>query len=630
MRALRAPRPRPFAVICVLSILICPALCSRALAGEVFTMSVIGDQQWPVGGVDYLQYYTSFTAQTDWLAANAQANNIRFVTQVGDIVEHGSNLDEWDRAEAAMATLDAATNADGGTGIPWSVAFGNHEMDSTESGTDPAGAKANRYREYFGSDGGTTAHRYTGQVGFGGVSSNDLNTYHFIKSSDAPSARTYLLLNMEFDIPGHPPDATPDPGDIPAFDAIAWAQGIIDMCPGMPTMITTHVFEGTAFGPPNNPYVAGPGRNSQLEIFDKLIDDNPQIFLVNSGHTSQDTHQVKTNAAGFPVLQMSTDYNKVLPNYGDGFMRLIEIDENSGEIRVKTYTPGVPQNPTPRYDTSANGQFTVSMEWNGRFAPLPTEFADARLRVDRITGAMTLENTSSATSPLAFREYSITSSLGALDARLTNWKPISVYYDVDGDQSIDDDDNWTILTSPLTAGQIELREAEWVGDGGVLGIGESLLLSQGDGTWIPSPNESDLVMQITLADANNTIIYLPVEYEGNANQPLARSDLNHDGNITGADWNIFQANFPSTDLSGFSSAQAYAMGDVTGPGGIRDHVIDVLDFLAFKGDFVAANGAAAFSALTTEVPEPWSLVSVAFGVTTLLVRRRHCPLQTQR
>ena len=265
-------------------------------AATPFTIAVIGDQQRPVENVGI---YPSFTVQTDWLAANAQAQNLRFVTQVGDIIERGSDLAEFSRAEAAMATLDGATNA--------------------------------------------------------------------------VDAREYLMLNLEYDVPGHAPGSNPDPADVPAFDAIAWAWEILAQHPGMPTILTTHVFEGSKFGPPNNPYTGGPGRNSQLEIFDKLVKDNPQIFLVVSGHTSEETHRVKNNAAGLPVLQMVTDYNKWLPNGGDGYMRLVEIDEDVGEIRVQTYTPGIASYspPTPEgYRTNANGEFTVSMDWDPRF-PTP-------------------------------------------------------------------------------------------------------------------------------------------------------------------------------------------------------------------------------------------------------------------
>lgn len=353
---------------CCISLLYTASLSH--ITAAPFTIAVIGDQQVPVNKSYYTQFYPSFTVQTDWIAANAQTNKIRFVTQVGDIIEHGNEIAEWDRAESAMVTLDTATNADGGTGIPWNVAYGNHEEDSSQAGADPAGAWAHNYRDYFGNGSGT--HRYAGQPEYRGVSSNDLNTWHIIRSSAAGGAREYLMLNLEYDTPGHTVGSTPDPSDVPAFDAIAWAQGIIDSHPGMPTIITTHVFEGTAHGPPGNPYTGGPGRNSQLEIFDKLVKDNSQIFMVLSGHTSQDTHQVKTNTAGLKVLQMVTDYNKVRANGGDGFFRLVELDEDASEIRVKTYTPGVPQNPTPRFDTSANGQFTIALDWSTRFGPPPS------------------------------------------------------------------------------------------------------------------------------------------------------------------------------------------------------------------------------------------------------------------
>ena len=227
----------------------CLVNARHAAAVETFTLAVIGDQQNSVDRDRYLENYTSFTTQTDWLAANAQTNNIRFVAQVGDIVNNGSEVNEFERAAAAMTTLDTAVNADGGIGIPWSVAYGNHEALADNKSEDPAGALADRFREYFGGD-DIQNHRYTGQVGFGGVSSNELNTYHFIKSSEAPDAREYLLLNLEFDVPGHPVGSSPPAEDIPAFDAIAWAQQVIDAHPGKPTIISTHVFEGTREGPP--------------------------------------------------------------------------------------------------------------------------------------------------------------------------------------------------------------------------------------------------------------------------------------------------------------------------------------------------------------------------------------------
>jgi hypothetical protein len=176
------------------------------------------------------------------------------------------------------------------------------------------------------------------------------------------------MLNLELDVPGQKLGT--------GFDAIEWAQEVIDTNPGMATIITTHVFEGNAFGPPNNPYMARFGHNNQNEVFDKLVKDNSQIFMVLSGHTSEDTHRVRLNALGEPVLQMVTDYNKWLGTAGEGYLRLLEIDELSGQVRVKTYSALHDQ-----FRTDANSQFVFSLNFANRFAAAPEPAAEVLLLV---------------------------------------------------------------------------------------------------------------------------------------------------------------------------------------------------------------------------------------------------------
>ncbi len=321
-----------------------------------WTLAVIGDQQFAVTRERGFDHLDRFSSQSDWLGANAASLNLRMVMQVGDIVEKAVNEDEWERASAVMAKLDAATHPDGRTGIPWSVAYGNHEILGVvlRPTFDPAGpGPSARYRHYFGS--ATGPHRYAGQKEFGGVSRNDLNTWHVIRSGGDPRARSWLMLSLEVDVPG---GGNPDTG----FDAVRWAQGIIDAHPGLPTVIATHVFEGTRHGPPHRAYLEGFGHNSQREIFDKLVRDNPQVFMVLSGHTSEETHQFRPNAAGHPVLQMVTDYNKWLGTAGDGFFRLLEIDEPAGVVRVKTYSALL-----GRHRTDPNSAFEFAVDFPNRF-----------------------------------------------------------------------------------------------------------------------------------------------------------------------------------------------------------------------------------------------------------------------
>jgi hypothetical protein len=345
------------------TLLFMSAIPAKSSEPAIWRLAVIGDQQFAVNAEDNKDWLNRFTSQTDWLSANAASIKLRMVIQVGDIVEHDENLTEWKAGLAGMQKLDDATNADGGKGIPWIVAYGNHEIIRAvlNPTIDLAGSGPSAtYRKYFGTWNGQ--HRYAKQPEFKGVSSNDLNTWHIIKSSGAADARSYLMLNLEIDVPGKKAGTN--------FDAITWAQGVINNHPGMATIITTHVFEGSKHGPPNNPYLKGFGHNSQLEIFDKLIKNNSQIFMVLSGHTSEDTHQIKLNAKGQPVLQMVTDYNKWLGEGGDGYFRLIEIDEPSGKIKIKTYSALLNQ-----YRTDANSQFEFTVDFSNRFASVPESSA---------------------------------------------------------------------------------------------------------------------------------------------------------------------------------------------------------------------------------------------------------------
>lgn len=320
-----------------------------------WTLAVIGDQQWAVTKKTGNDYLVQFTSQADSLIANARPRNLRMVVQVGDIVEIAREQTEWDRASSVMAKFDTATNADGGTGIPWSVCYGNHEMIGAvlKPKIDLAGPEPSAtYRRYFGSAQGGR-HRYANQPEFKGVSGNDLNTWHIIKSSNSPRARSYLMLNLETDVPGNKPGTN--------FDTIRWALGVIAANPGLPTIITTHIFEGSKHGPPKSAYLVGFGHNSQLEIFDKLIKNNSQIFMILSGHTNEDSHQIKQNTAGQPVLQMVTDYSKWVGRCGDGFFRLVEIDEGAGKVRVKTYSAYLDQ-----YRAGANSDFEIDLDIVGR------------------------------------------------------------------------------------------------------------------------------------------------------------------------------------------------------------------------------------------------------------------------
>jgi len=403
----------------------------------------------------------------------------------------------------------------------------------------------------------------------------------------------------------------------------AWIKLNPDSANG--TGSTRHIAgKDQAFGPTNDSFGINHTMGSSADLLRFMVADNDVDTIVSStdtltNYTADSNNDGWVHVAGVfvPGTSMKLYINGLLDN---------------------ELTTGVPAEaesvPTPFTIGRLNGSDTHSfygsiddvrlydqaLSDTEVFAVTGIESAVPRLRVNRNTGAMTLENLSFASSALKFRGYSITSSLGALD--YTGWRSIADYYDSDSGGFIDSNDTWTILTdTDENITYEDLSEFEFGGDGGVLAIGAEVDLSLG-GAWIPSPVEDDLFMEITLAGENNgTIITVPIVYEGNGNEPLLRSDLDHDGDIDGDDWTIFQSNFPSPDLSSETSAQAYVMGDVSGPGGVRDQIIDVNDFLAFKEDFIAENGASAFAALVQGVPEPSSLLILLLGALGLFTRR---------
>lgn len=236
-----------------------------------------------------------------------------------------------------------------------------------------------------------------------------------------------------------------------------------------------------------------------------------------------------------------------------------------------------------------------------RIVPL----SELTLTIDRNTGAMTLTNLTGSIADIL--SYELTSTTGAIAS--TELIPITGHYDTSltGDGSVDANDAWQI-TSPIDSN--EQFSEETTGDAGNLLVGVDISLSAADG-WIPSPTE-DVQLSITLE--GGTIISAQVVFVGNNDTTFSRGDLNFDGVVNGGDWPILRDN-ANTDLSGLSPAQSYGLGDIDGDG---DNDYD--DFLQFRADFNAANGANTFETLLN-VPEPTALILALVTIGTATISR---------
>ncbi len=358
-----------------------PAITAAVLTSTALALSAAGQEPWTLVGVGDTQVLVQseaggqvFYDNMQWVADHYTDYNIAFVTQLGDIVQDGgygspgtpapttNNAQQWERANNAMSLLDA-------TPVGWGTLAGNHELDwvdvrpglipgsswwsSANPGTPVPPSGFEIWKTYFGPE--TTGH-YDGMSQFGGAADNDVDTYFVYDGG----GREYLHLHLQVDIPD---------------ESLAWAQSVIDAHPGMPTIISTHVFEGTQFGPPNHPYLSGPGRNSANEIWDELITGNDQVFMVLGGHTGQALHQTRTNDAGNDVFTIVQDYaNDDRTGTIEGWIRLYEFDEENGVIHVRTYSPtlGI-------YRTGSAHAFDLPIDFADRFGPVPEPASGALL-----------------------------------------------------------------------------------------------------------------------------------------------------------------------------------------------------------------------------------------------------------
>jgi len=161
-----------------------------------FTVVALADTQL------YSEIYPDiFLNQTSWIAQNASAQRIVMVCHLGDITQTGSILDQWKNADAAMSNLDGL--------VPYGIAMGNHDLDGM------GGDRSTNFRIYFGPD------RFVNHPAYGGHSANGLNSYHFFEGG----GYTFLSLHLDVDITN---------------GAVDWAQGIMNLYPTLPTIISTH------------------------------------------------------------------------------------------------------------------------------------------------------------------------------------------------------------------------------------------------------------------------------------------------------------------------------------------------------------------------------------------------------
>src|SRR6476660_9798143 len=315
------------------------ALClsasmSTQLSAQTATPSPTPVDEFTIVALPDTQFYSSlnpqiFAAQTQWIANHVQDQNIKLVVGLGDIVDAGGDLTQWQNADAAVRLLSGK--------LPYMMAIGNHDYDQN----NPAGrtASTKNFNTFFGPS------RYTGAAWYKGsfpAGSNE-NFYGVV----TVNGRNYLIIVLEF---------------APRDSSLAWADGILKANQDKDAIIVTHMFtymDNTRISgcDLNSAASFGVGQvNNGEDMWWKLVRKYPNIHLVLSGHVVQGDgtgRRMDLGLNGNLVNQILSDYQSD-PLGGGGYLRIMRISPSLNRVSVTSYSPYLDS-----FMTDDHNQFTV-------------------------------------------------------------------------------------------------------------------------------------------------------------------------------------------------------------------------------------------------------------------------------
>ena len=304
------------------------------LSAQTPTPSPTPADEFTIVALPDTQFYSSlnpqiFAAQTQWIANHVQNQNIQLVVGLGDIVDSGADLVQWQNADAAYRLLAGK--------VPYMIAIGNHDYDQN----NPAGrtASTKNFNAFFGPGHYAGAAWYKGSYPAG---SNE-NFYGVV----TVNGRNYLIVVLEF--------AARD-------SALVWADGILKANQDKDAIIVTHMFTYS-----DNTRISGCDQNSAAsfgvgqdnngeDMWWKLVRKYPNIHLVLSGHVVEGDgtgRRMDLGLGGNLVNQILSDYQSD-PLGGSGYLRIMRISPSLNRVSVTSYSPYLDS-----FLTDDHNQFTV-------------------------------------------------------------------------------------------------------------------------------------------------------------------------------------------------------------------------------------------------------------------------------
>ncbi|WP_154792621.1 lamin tail domain-containing protein [Occultella kanbiaonis] len=310
-----------------------PATTPAFDVGADETFEDPGDYDFSIGYIPDPQeltygYRWGYANEIAWLVSNADARKMAYVSTIGDVTEWwmwGTHLENQAREqfETAQAFGDYLTDA----GIPNGTIPGNHD---NKWGRDNA-----LYNSYFG------PAQIGGTPWFGGAIGADDASSHY-DLFEVQGAQ-FLALNIGY------------PGWFNHDATLAWAAQVIEDHPDHNVLIFTHDYlqrDGEPGDATDRWNAVG------YRIWEDLVVPYRNVAFVMGGHVNGQAFTVARDVGGVPgriVPQMLSNYQGYEIVDGEkraDFLRLLQVDIDSGTISVNTYSPSLDEHNSWRYASS--------------------------------------------------------------------------------------------------------------------------------------------------------------------------------------------------------------------------------------------------------------------------------------
>ncbi|WP_143674362.1 MULTISPECIES: metallophosphoesterase [Streptomyces] len=289
----------------------------------------------------------------DWIKKNKTARKIAYVAHTGDIIENNIRkpADEATRQQV-VGEFEVSSRQQGvldGAGVPNGVIAGNHDNQSgTENGPGAL------YNQYYGPDRYAALSKGWEHAEYGGPWRAGDNQNHYDLFS--AGGLDFVVVGLSYGV---------------TREEAEWADSVFERYPDRNGILLSHDY----LAPSSNP----DGRGAKFSapdgsmLYKKVVENNPNVFLILAGHEHGVGTNVKTKVGqvGHGVVELLADYQFYTVSadrlglteiggyqptdqlqFGASFFRMLQFDVDRSELIVDTYSPLLDEFGATEYDTS--------------------------------------------------------------------------------------------------------------------------------------------------------------------------------------------------------------------------------------------------------------------------------------